>query len=77
MSGLNINVKCGGENVPLNLSRASMKISNSSFTFGQEDVYVQGTFTSSTTAKGVFNYELEEGGKTCSYNYQGWTADMR
>ncbi len=77
VGGLTITFKCWGDNYTLNLSRTSMKISNSSFTYGMEGVYVQGTFTSSTTSKGVFNYELEKGGKTCSYSYQGWTADMR
>jgi len=77
VGGLTINFKCWGDNYTLNLSRTSMKISNSTFTYGMEGVYVQGAFTSSTTAKGVFNYELEKGGKTCSYSYQGWTADMK
>lgn len=77
VAGLHITFKCWGDNYELNLARASMKISNSSFTYGSEGVYVQGTFTSSTTAKGVFDYTLEKNGKKCSYSYQGWTADMR
>lgn len=77
VAGLQITVKCWGDDYVLNLSRVSMKLSNSTFTYGSEDVYVQGQFTSSSTAKGTFNYEITEGSKTCSYNYQGWTADMK
>ena len=40
---------------------------NSSFDTDSGDFYIQGQFTSPTSAKGVFNGVLTEGDKTCKY----------
>lgn len=77
IGGLTLTFNCRNQTTTLNLSRASMKLDNSSFTYGLEGMYVFGQFVSSTEAKGVINYEYELDGKKCSYNYVGWTASMK
>ena len=77
VANLRIGYMCFGKQYELNLARVSMKITNSSFTTGTGDFYVQGQFTSPTTAKGVFNGVLTEGGKECKYNSVYWDAAMR
>jgi len=77
VANLRIGYMCFGKQYELNLARVSMKINNSSFATGTGDFYVQGQFTSPTTAKGVFNGVLTEGGKTCKYTSVYWDAAMR
>lgn len=77
VTNLRIGYMCFGKQFELNLSRASLKISNSTFAIGSDEFYVQGQFTSPTTAKGVFNTTLTKGDKTCKYKYVGWSAAAR
>ena len=74
VANLRIGYLCFGKQFELNLSRASLKITNSTFAIGSDEFYVQGQFTSPTTAKGVFNITLTKGDKTCKYKYVGWSA---
>jgi len=74
VTNLRIGYLCFGKQFELNLSRVSLKISNSTFAIGSDEFYVQGQFTSPTTAKGVFNIALTKGDKTCKYKYVGWSA---
>jgi hypothetical protein len=74
VANLRIGYLCFGKQFELNLSRASLKITNSTFAIGSDEFYVQGQFTSPTTAKGVFNTVLTKGDKTCKYKYVGWSA---
>ena len=77
VANLRIGYMCFGKQYELNLARVSMKITNSSFATGTGDFYVQGQFTSPTTAKGVFNGAVTIGGKECKYNSVYWDAAMR
>jgi len=74
VTNLRIGYMCFGKQFELNLSRASLKITNSTFAIGSDEFYIQGQFTSPTTAKGVFNTTLTKGDKTCKYKYVGWSA---
>ena len=74
VANLRIGYLCFGKQFELNLSRVSLKITNSTFAIGSDEFYVQGQFTSPTTAKGVFNTVLTKGDKTCKYKYLGWSA---
>ncbi|MGB7114906.1 MAG: hypothetical protein WBD56_02075 [Anaerolineales bacterium] len=74
VTNLRVGYLCFGKQFELNLSRASLKITNSTFAIGSDEIYVQGQFTSPTTAKGVFNTALTKGDKTCKYKYVGWSA---
>jgi hypothetical protein len=74
VANLRIGYLCFGKQFELNLSRVSLKITNSTFAIGSDEFYVQGQFTSATTAKGVFNTVLTKGDKTCKYKYVGWSA---
>jgi len=74
VTNLRIGYVCFGKQFELNLSRASLKITNSTFAIGSDEFYVQGQFTSPTTAKGVFNTALTKGDKNCEYKYAGWSA---
>ena len=74
VTNLRIGYVCFGKQFELNLSRVSLKITNSTFAIGSDEFYVQGQFTSPTTAKGVFNTVLTKGDKTCKYKYVGWSA---
>lgn len=75
--GLQITYTCFGDDFVLNLARVSMKIANSSFSYGEEDFYVQGAFSSSTSARGIFNLEAVQGKKTCTYQGTQWNAKVR
>jgi len=77
VTNLRIGYMCFGKQYELNLSRVSMKITNSSFATGTGDFYVQGQFTSPTTAKGVFSGVLTVKNKECKYNSVYWDAAMR
>jgi len=77
VTNLRIGYLCFGKQFELNLSRVSLKISNSTFAIGSDDFYVQGQFTSPITAKGVFNIALTKGDKTCKYKYVGWSAAVK
>ena len=77
VANLRIGYMCFGKEYELNLARVSMKINNSSFATGTGDFYVQGQFTSPSTAKGVFNGAVIIGGKECKYNSVYWDAAMR
>lgn len=74
VTNLRVGYLCFGKQFELNLSRVSLKITNSTFAIGSDEIYVQGQFTSPTTAKGVFNTALTKGDKTCKYKYVGWSA---
>ncbi|MFC2043211.1 hypothetical protein ACFLUA_03570 [Chloroflexota bacterium] len=77
VTNLRIGYLCFGKQFELNLSRVSLKISNSAFAIGSDEFYVQGQFTSRTTAKGVFNIALTKGDNTCEYKYVGWNASAK
>ena len=77
VTNLRIGYLCFGKQFELNLSRASLKITNSTFAIGSDEFYVQGQFTSPTTAKGVFNTVLIKGDKKCKYKYVGWSAAVK
>jgi len=77
VANLRIGYMCFGKQYELNLSRVSIKITNSSFAIGTGDFYVQGQFSSPTSAKGVFTGVLTEGNKTCKYKSVYWDAAMK
>jgi hypothetical protein len=77
IGGLTITFECRSKSNTVNLSRASMKLDNSTFSYGLEGIYVFGQFVSSTEAKGVISYEYLQDGKTCKYDYVSWTAYMK
>lgn len=77
IGGLTLSFECKSKTTTLNLSRASMKLDNSTFTYGLEGIYVFGQFVSPNEAKGIINYEYQQDGKPCKYDYVGWTATMK
>ena len=77
VANLRIGYMCFGKEYEINYARVSMKIVNSSFSTGSGDVYVQGKFSSPTTAKGIFNVVLTEGDKTCKYKSVYWDAAVK
>jgi hypothetical protein len=77
VANLRIGYMCFGKEQELNFARVSLKITNSSFAVGSGDFYVQGQFTSPTTAKGVFNGVLTDGNKTCKYTSVYWDAAVK
>ena len=77
VANLRIGYMCFGKEYEINYARVSMKIVNSSFSTGSGDVYVQGKFSSPTTAKGIFNVVLTEGDKTCKYKSVYWDASVK
>ncbi|MFC2043276.1 hypothetical protein ACFLUA_03915, partial [Chloroflexota bacterium] len=77
VANLRIGYMCFGKAHELNFARVSMKIINSSFAAGSGDFYVQGQFTSPTTAKGGLNGVLTEGKKECKFNSVIWSAAIK
>ena len=74
---LRVKVRCFEKEHELNLSRASIKITNGYFVYGFEEHFVEGRFLSSNYANGVFSYEVTKGDKVCNYDYVSWTATSK
>jgi hypothetical protein len=77
VKNMRVTFKCFGEEQVLDLSQASMKITNGSFAYGTGEYLVQGRFITTTSATGIFNLDMVIGNKTCKHNYVPWQADLK
>jgi hypothetical protein len=77
VGGLVFTFKCFGDNYPVNLSRYSLKLDKSTFSFGSEGLYTQGTFITPTKATGIVTYEITKGDEKCKFQGEPWEATLK